>query len=96
MDAWGAAVVSLLITLSAPCTRPVRARCPDGHDLRTGIRRSGAFECWPVPGGDPLYDGAGGFPERSTQSTAILRGQIYCTGGAHPIVVDFRTVGCQR
>lgn len=52
--------------------------------------------CWPNIVGDPLYDGAGGFPERGRQSDALIEGQIYCTGGARPIVVDDRTVGCQR
>lgn len=95
-DAWAVVVVSLVLAMAGPCTRPTRARCPAMHDLRTGVRVSGRFECWPSPVGDPLYDGAGGFPERSTQNGLILRGQIYCTGGAHPIVVDSRTVGCQR
>ena len=76
--------------------RPRQARCPVGHDLRTGIRTSGEFECWRSPPGNSLYDGAGGFPERSPQSKAILSGRIYCTGGGQPIVVNERTVGCQR
>lgn len=95
-DLWVAAIASLLLSVLGPCARPTRAHCPAGYDLRTGIRGSGAFECWPSPKGDPLYDGAGGFPERSVQSDAIVRSRIYCTGGAHPIVVNERTVGCQR
>lgn len=70
--------------------------CPPGYDLRTGIRRDGRFECWPHPKGDLEWDGTWRHPERGEQSMAILRSQIYCTGGAQPIIVTDRVVGCQR
>lgn len=70
--------------------------CPPGYDLRTGIRRDGSFECWPNVKGDPNWDGTWRHPERGEQSTAILRSRIYCTGGAQPIIVTDRIVGCQR
>lgn len=89
-------VLALAIAAIAMCTHPSRANCPDGHDLRMGIRRSGDFECWSRPVGDPDYDGTFGKPERSVQPGPVYRGRIYCTGGAQPIVVDYRTVGCQR
>lgn len=78
------------------CVRPSRARCPEGYDLRMGIRRSGDFECWPSPPRGSLYDGAGGYEERSPQLGPILTGRIYCTGGSEAIVIDERTVGCQH
>lgn len=93
---WLTLIVGLFVGLVTQCTRPERARCPDGYDVRAGIRRSGDFECWPRPVGDPDYDGTYGKPERGTQSDAIIRGRIYCTGGTQPIVVDYLTVGCQR
>lgn len=71
-------------------------RCPPGHDLRTGVRRDGSFECWPHPTGDDGADGTYGHPLCSTQSNAILRSKIYCTNGTMPIVVSDRIVGCQR
>jgi len=91
-----AVLVTLAIATVSMCVRPSRARCPIGYDLRTGVQRSGAFVCWPSPTGNPMYDGAGGYPERSVQSNATIGRAIYCTGGARPIVVDYRTVGCQR
>lgn len=96
MDRALAALVTCAALTYAWCVHPARARCPAGHDLRTGIRRDGHFECWPAVVGDPLYDGAAGYPERGRQSDAILTGRIYCTGGTQPIIVDYRTVGCQR
>ena len=75
---------------------PDHARCPGGHDLRTGIRRSGDFECWPSPPRGSLYDGAGGYDERSPQRGPVLRSRIFCADGAQPLVVDFRTVACSR
>jgi hypothetical protein len=73
----------------------VTASCPVGYDLRTGIRRSGHFECWPTPIGDPDYDGTWQRPERSVQSDGVLESRIFCTSGQQPIIVDARTVGCQ-
>jgi hypothetical protein len=93
-----ALVVALLIAwaigLCSPCVRPTSARCPPQHDLRTGIRADGRFECWPQLRADPEWDdtrdGTG------VQSSVTIPGRIYCTGGTRPIVIDYRTVGCQR
>src|SRR5690348_4647766 len=84
-----------LLALVALC-RPPRARCPAGFDLRTGIRRDGRFACWPHPVGDPEWDGTFERPERGRQPGGVLESQIWCTNGTEPIVVDERTVGCQR
>ena len=95
---WLALIVAAMVGLVGEyCTRPTRVQCPSGYDLRTGVRRTGDFVCWPSPMGDPRYDGAvEGYPERSVQSNAVIGGRIYCTGGAVPIVVDYRTASCQR
>lgn len=90
-------VVSLALLALAAVVRPHRARCPVGMDLRTGIRQDGSFECWAHPVGDPEWDGTWRrSPDRSVQPAWQFVGQIYCTGGARPLVVDERTVGCQR
>jgi hypothetical protein len=92
-----AIIVSIAILAIASVSRPSRARCPAGYDLRTGIRRDGRYQCWPHPVGDPEWDGTWQRPERGTQPNGILEGRIYCTGGARPIARDDgRTVGCQR
>lgn len=77
--------------------RQSEIRCPRGYDLRTGVRPDGHFECWPSPVGDPEWDGTWQrSPDRSVQPLGVFGNQIHCTGGAHPVIVDFRTVGCQR
>lgn len=93
-------LVGSLLTLWAIAVgcilRPRAARCPQGFDLRTGVRADGRFECWPRPSGPLDFDGIWGKPERSVQPEGVIGARIYCTGGARPIVVDERTVGCQR
>jgi len=103
MSSVGAGLVSLWLaglygglTSGRACVRPRTARCPVGFDLRTGVRSDGRFACWPHPVGDPRYDGTWGRPERSVQPPWVIESQLYCTGGTRPIVVDARTVGCQR
>lgn len=89
------ALVSLALLALAFAVRPQRAVCPAGHDLRTGIRRSGAFRCWPAVVGPMDDDGTFGRPERGVQPDGVIESRVYCTGGSVPIVVDARTVGCQ-
>lgn len=91
-----AAIATLVLLCCSYVVKPKHARCPDKHDLRTGIRPSGSFECWPNPVGSPEYDGTYGHPDRSRQSTAVVRSKIWCTSGSSPIVVNERAVGCQR
>ena len=63
------------------------------------VHRNGVYECRRRPGGDPLYDGAGGYPDRTVVRLGWYLGRIYCSGGA-PIVVlasrdeDTRFVAC--
>jgi hypothetical protein len=75
--------------------RPHRARCPERWH-NNGIRPSGFFVCTRNPIGDPDWDGTWQRPDRSVVPAGFLVGIIYCTGGMRPIVVDDRTVGCQR
>jgi hypothetical protein len=83
------------LLLAAMVVEPTRARCPAGWYVN-GVKPTGRFECLRVPGGNPLYDGAGGWPNRAIDYPGSLRGRIYCTGGTHPVVVNYRVVGCQR
>lgn len=94
----------MLLVVAYLFSHPVHARCPPGHDLRTGIRRSGHYECWPAPreprgwsvsrqGPIRDWDGTWQRPERSVQPAGVLTGRIWC---AEPVVVDERTVGCRR
>jgi hypothetical protein len=92
-----AILISIIVLAAAAVCRPTHASCPIGYDLRTGIRRTGDFECWPVPVGDPDWDGTWQRPERSVQPDGVLEGRLYCTGGMQPLAGDDgRTVGCQR
>lgn len=81
--------------------RPTMAACAEGFYVN-GIRPSGVYECRRTPGGNPLYDGAAGYPDRTVDRHGWYRGRIWCTSGQRPIVVlayhdrDARVVGCQR
>jgi hypothetical protein len=87
--------VSLVILLLAFTLRPTHAHCPPRWH-NNGIRPSGAFMCTRNPVGDPNWYWGLHRPDRSTVPPGVLRGHIYCSGGTRPIVVDDRTVGCQR
>lgn len=89
-------LLTLWLLALACLARPHRARCPIGYDLRTGIRPSGEFTCWPNPSGPLEWDGTWGRPERSRQPDGVIESRIFCTGGTRPVVVGDREVGCQR
>lgn len=95
------ALASIVLLCWAMVTRPTGAVCPE-HWYVSNLRPSGLYECRRAPGGDPLYDGAAGYPDRTVDRPGWYIGRIYCTGGSHPIVVlaardgDARVVGCQR
>lgn len=83
-----ASVIAIALSFTTP------KRCAPGWYLE-GIRPSGYTQCKPSP---PAYCGEPVPPfnkpcPRDERSSPVV---IYCTGGAHPIVVDARTVGCQR
>lgn len=95
------ALLSLALLICTAAIRPTSARCPPGWYVN-GVRPTGIYECRRVPGGDPLYDGAAGYPDRTVDSPGWYWARIYCTGGAQPIVVlarherDARFVACRR
>lgn len=92
-------LLSIVLLCCSMAMRPAGARCPARWYLN-GVRPSGVYECRRVPGGSPLYDGAGGFPDRSVDRPGWYRSRVRCTGGSRPIVVlgdgEARTVGCTR
>lgn len=91
------------VVVMGPKSPDVR-QCPSGYDLRMGVRTDGRFQCWPHPSaprgwdGGPIeeWDGTWLRPEKSVQTGTIVDDRIHCSNGARPIVVDHRTVGCQR
>jgi hypothetical protein len=89
------AFVTELLLVVMVAVLPPMARCPDGWSLGEGVRRAtGEFACYaPVPRdcGEPK-----GPYERPCPRSERYYGRIYCTGGKLAIVVDHRTVGCQR
>lgn len=85
---------SLLVLVVGACARPHRAACPPGRDLRVGVRRTGVFECWSAPAGDPDWDGTFGRPERGVQAGDSILGKIYCGPGEVPVIL-FRRSGSE-
>jgi len=87
-------VITLLATIILLCvsmvTQPVRAHCP-GRTwyLGEGVRRDGSFACY-------LSTDKREWPPQDARPDAVIRSRVHCTGGADPIVVNYRTVGCQR
>lgn len=88
-------IASIWVLVVAAVIRPSRGMCPAGMH-HEGVRRDGAFVCVRAPVGDPGRDGTWGNPDVSVVPPGEIAGHIYCTGGALPIVVDERVVGCQR
>lgn len=92
--------VSLALLIVCAATRPQRGECPPGwyvegvRVMSLGIEPIGSFACKrPAVGGETDV-----LTGKSTahELPGELRGRIYCTGGALPIVVNERAVGCQR
>lgn len=68
--------------------QPTRATCPGSYwYLDEGIKSTGEFRC--------VQQLVGGEND-AVQPPGEIYGKIHCTGGARPIVVNYRTVGCQR
>lgn len=92
--AWLATVMMLIaIGLGG---RPISARCPERWWLSTGVRRDGRFACTRMPIGGTSRTARGGWKDESIVPMGELDGDIYCTNGQEPIVVDDRTVSCQQ
>lgn len=92
-------VVLFVVNLALLVCMPPVAQCPPNWWLGEGVRRTGpdvgSFACY-APLAKCCGEPAGIVCEKPCPDVEIRRSRIYCTGGAKPIVVDFRTVGCQR
>lgn len=91
-------LLALITTLVLAVCMPSTAQCPSGWWLAEGVRTTGPhvgeFVCFaPSPRccGEPDTECAAACPNAKR-----VTGRIHCTGGAHPIIVDEHTVGCQR
>jgi hypothetical protein len=93
------AVTCLFITIVLLCwafvSRPQGAQCPP-HWYVDGVRPSGSFRCRPVPAGNPDNDGTWGHRDTTPFDDRSISGQLYCSAGLVPLVLDERTVGCRR
>ncbi len=87
--------MTLLLIVAAVLTRPDHAQCPINMYVN-GVRPTGDYACRPVPPRQSREEIAP-FPRLTPLpgEDLELRGAIYCTGGSSPIVVDYRTVGCE-
>ena len=93
----GQVISALVAALWASLARPLptRASCPPGWWLPEGVSRHGHYTCWRAPVGQDHRDPDGIVRDASVLPKGEIVGNIYCTGGQVPIVVDYRTVGCQ-
>lgn len=96
-----AALVTAILLIAVTVRRPTSATCPRGYALLEGVRTQplgaqprGAFTCArpPIGGDDDALTGE----STARDQPGEIRSRIYCTGGAVPILVNHRTVGCQR
>ncbi len=90
------AFIAALALIYFAFVRPSRYRCP-GSLYAEGVRPSGVTRCVVPPPGRGQNEcihrhGDCDFEDRAFSFPVA----VYCTGGAHPIVVDSQTVGCQR
>lgn len=76
---------------------PTSAHCPQGDYLGEGVRTSGEFACyhhtkpWTCCG-----EPKGPCSLTDCPEPEITRSQIHCTAGSIPVIVDQRTIACQR
>lgn len=85
-------LLSALVFVIAVLLSP--KRCREGWFV-DGVRPSGVTRCRPAPPprcGEPVPPHNQPCPKDERAELMV----IYCTGGTRPIVVDDRTVGCQR
>jgi len=86
------ALLLALVLLAGAVCRQTQARCPEGSYVE-GVRPSGVTRCMSV---EADYDCRGANRCHGRAARWSVPMQVYCTGGAEPIVVDGRTIACQR
>lgn len=89
-----AAMLAMLIVIAFVRHGQTTARCDVGEYVE-GVRPTGKTRCVRVPATETDCRGARAcHPDEEPVYTREL--EIYCTGGSVPVVVDERTIGCQR
>lgn len=86
-----AAIAGIFFLVACAFVRPTSLRAPAGWHVE-GVRPSGATTLRRAP--QTTCDASRDVC--ADELDPAVTGRIYCTGGARPIVVDARTVGCQR
>jgi len=87
------ALVTLVVLITVAVIRPERARAPRGWYVE-GVRPDGATTIRQAPPqgcGEPVPPNNQPCPH-----APAFESRIYCTNGTLPVVVDDRTIGCQR
>lgn len=88
------AIVTLIVLFTVAVIRPERIRAPVGYNVE-GVRPDGSTTIRVAPPrscGEPIPPNN----QPCTHRDRSFGARIYCTGGTLPIVVDERTIGCQR
>lgn len=88
------ALASQVMLCLAFIMHPSHATCPTGW-YAEGVRPGGQLACRPVVG-QPERDIDDARAGIQSHDERVLQSRVYCTGGSHPIVIDARTIGCQR
>jgi hypothetical protein len=86
-----AAIAGVVFLVACAFMRPAELHAPAGWYVN-GVTPSGRTELRRAP--RTACDGARDIC--ADEPDVVLPGRIHCTGGARPIVVNYRTVGCQR
>ncbi len=86
-------VVVVLLALWCLCSRQPRCPAPPGWYV-DGARPDGSYELRPVLG-SPEADLLDAWLRRELSGPEPVRGELYCTGGAH-LQQDGTSVWCQR
>lgn len=75
-------------------SRPTRVTCREGYFV-DGVRPNGKSTCRQVPPkncGEP----SGPWKQACPKDVGDYEVAVHCTSGTRPIVVNERTIGCQR
>jgi hypothetical protein len=83
-------LTSIVCVITMQIVSPSHQTCLRGFYVN-GVRPNGSYECRSIPPRDDQLDE---WIKSAVEQS--YKAQVYCTGGSHPIVVDYKTVGCQR
>lgn len=87
-------LVTLVLLAAVSIVQPTRAIAPIGWYVN-GVAPDGIYRVRKAPDRErPCSLGWNGCIDNEPERE--FRSRIYCTGGAYPIVVSDRIVGCQR